>query len=221
LAGFAWSATAKPKSLPGASVPSKPAARSVTLDKDTVKDLYLAGDFDKLVALLENMRQERRMRDRDDSVFIYKYLGVVYGVDTATRRKAEAFLYQMLKLDPKQDLIDLEVGDNIKTMFREVRKRYERVNDEELPPREVHSTAQEKTKPAAQDKPSPGRLADQAKTGTGTPGEKAEAAAKADSERKWMWVAGGAAAVTVVGIGAILLLSDPGTKTTTLVTEVK
>lgn len=233
-------ANPQPKKTPAQSAPAaKTTAKNASVDKQTVQDLYQGGEFEQLIALLENMRRERRLRDRDDSVFIYKYLGVVYGADMNTRRKAESFLYQMLKLDPSQDLEDLEVGDAILSMFRDVRKRYDRTANDSLSASErehvkkslkaygypidstgknlvevrLDSNANSAALAANQDGQK-GSASSEDKSGSAAAGQEA-------SDRKWMWVAGGAAAVTLVGIGAIMLMSEPETKTTTLVTEVK
>jgi hypothetical protein len=224
------------KTAPNAQ-PKKAAAKPVAVDKQSVQELYQSGEFDQLIALLENMRRERSLRDRDDSVFIYKYLGVVYGADMNTRRKAESFLYQMLKLDPRQDLEDLEVGDAILSMFREVRKRYDRTANDSLTVSErehvkkslktfgypIDSTGKNLVNVnldsnAAEPGASVGQTGADNSTGTPASGATAEQDA---SDRRWLWVAGGAAAVTLVGIGTIFLMSEPETKTTTLVTEVK
>ncbi len=209
-----------------------------TINKQEVQELYHAGDFDKLIALLESVRHERVMRDREDSIFIYKYLGVVYGADMATRRKAEAFLYQMLKLDPKQDLVDLEVGDAILHMFREVRKRFDRTvqDTDSLEERDrfrrnlkafgypidssghnlinVSSDSSRQAPQPVASATEPGKTPsiskESAATGTGFVGD-----------RTWMWVAGGAAAVTLGGVAVILLMSGPDTKTITYTTELK
>ncbi len=252
-----WSATPQPekatpatttanstnttKATPAAS-PAKTSAtklkKSAVLDKKTVEELYHGGDFDQLIALLENMRRDRRIRDKEDSIFIYKYLGVVYGADMGTRRKAESFLYQMLKLDPRQDLEDLEVGDAILDMFREVRKRYDRTasDSDSVAERErvrknlktfgypIDSTGRN----LIEVRPDTGANAVIGSAGakTSDPASQAGGNAAATSgdgkgNKTWLWVAGGAAAVTLVGITTIMLMSDPGTQTTTVVTKVK
>jgi hypothetical protein len=227
----AWSAT--PQS---ATPPKKAASKNSTvkkqtdaLDKKTAKELYMSGEFDQLLALLENVRRERHLRDRDDSVFIYKYLGVVYGADTTTRRKAESFLYQMLRLDPKQDLVDLEVGDAIQTMFRDVRKRYDRTTKDSLNLTNGATSPSESTSKRANDS-----LSGQASVNTtlqsatsGTSGQTPQSQGKAGAtsngfkdDKTLFWIAGGAAAVTLVGIATLLLMS-PDTKTNTIETKVK
>jgi hypothetical protein len=204
-----------------------------TINKKEVNELYNAGEFDQIIALLETMRRERGLRDKDDSIFIYKYLGVVYGADMATRRKAESFLYQMLKLDPKQDLVDLEVGDAILNIFQEVRKRYERTSGDTTSPEErqrIHKSLKAYGYPIDSTGKNLIRVSSDssskvAGSGTSTPtssqSSTGAASSNLDNERTWMWVAGGAAAVTLAGVATLLLLSEPEVKTKTYETDLK
>jgi hypothetical protein len=226
----------QPKKTAPAASTAKPPAKSKAkplINKKEVEELYHAGEFDQLIALLENMRRERGMRDREDSVFIYKYLGVVYGADMSTRRKAESFLYQMLKLDPKQDLEELEVGDAILDMFHEVRKRYDRTAGDTASVEE-RQRVQRNLKAFGYPIDSAGHnllnvtLDSSHKStpsGTSTPtsstSKSAAASSNADNERTWLWVAGGAAAVTLAGVATILLMSEPDVKTKTIETDLK
>lgn len=225
----AQAAPAASPATPTAKTPVAKSKKTAVLDKKTVEELYHGGDFDQLIALLENMRRDRRLRDREDSIFIYKYLGVVYGADMATRRKAESFLYQMLKLDPRQDLEDLEVGDAILDMFREVRKRYDRTaNDSDSVVERDRVRKNLKTYGYPIDSTGKNLIEVRSDTGAKAPDPSSQAGGNAaatsgggKSDKTWLWVAGGAAAVTLVGITTIMLMSDPGTKKTTVVTEVK
>jgi hypothetical protein len=223
----------KTASTPAAKKPPAKPKANPPVDKKEVEELYNAGEFDQLIALLENMRRERGIRDREDSIFIYKYLGVVYGADMSTRRKAESFLYQMLKLDPKQDLVDLEVGDAILDMFHEVRKRYDRTAGDTATAEE-RERMQRNLKAYGYPIDSAGRNLIQVNrdssiqttpSGTGNPSspqpKSAAASTDADNERMWLWVAGGAAAVTLAGVATILLMSEPDVQTTTYETDLK
>lgn len=175
------------------------------VDKKAIQELYYQGDFEPLISLLESLRSQRRIRDKEDSVFIFKYLGVLYGADTTTRRQAEAFLYQMLKLDPASGLEELMVSDEIVALFREVKRRYLKRHPfplESLPPPDglaqdsalaansgtgggAASRGSEPLKPKSQASPSPGPL------GIAT----------------WKWVAGGAV-VAAAAVGTVILINQ-------------
>ncbi len=205
--------------LSGNSPPPAPepaAAPAVSsFNKSEIQGLYLAGDFEALVALLENLRYEHRLHDREDSIFIFKYLGVIYGADEGTRKKAESFLYDLLKLDPNANLTDLGVGMNVENIFEKVRRRYEQ---------NYHDTTFDKQKQiilrqwaadsvrrdsvrralAAHPESANSAASSLAAAKTSPPGSTAAAPAAAEPERRnhtWMWVAaGGVVAVAVVGV---------------------
>lgn len=171
------------------------------LDKNLAQNLYQEGDFEQLVKLLENIRRERQMRNRDDSVFIYKYLGVIYGADEVTKKKAESFLYQMLKISPEENLSRLGVGDSIEAIFRRVRSRFE----EQEGVKTNHSNPAFDSAIALQKR-------NEAKK---VPGTSTSLTNQNNSSKMWMWIAGGtAAAATITGI---VLYSTGGTETKTQV----
>jgi hypothetical protein len=205
LAAAATGVTAKePPAAAPASKPAKTAkaaAPSKAVDRNEVLSLYMEGDFETLVALLENIRRERQLRDREDSVFIYKFLGVIYGADERTKRKAESFLYQMLELDPNEDLSALGVGESVQKIFERVRTKVQADSLAHLP---------SKTAPvaAAPVQPSPAAASAPAAS---SPAPMASQPAPAARERRvpnWVWYASGGAAAAVV-LGIIVLNQDP------------
>ena len=180
------------------TTPKKQTAAS--LDKDVIQSLYQEGDFEQLVALLENIRRERQMRNREDSIFIYKYLGVIYGADEVTKKKAESFLYQMLKLDPGQNLSRLSVGDSIEAIFSRVRMRFEEQEG-------VH-IARQSAKDSAKLTGNNASL---------TPTSPKVSSSQSKSNKTWLWVAGGAAAAaTITGIVLYAGSSNAKSKTNTI-----
>jgi hypothetical protein len=50
---------------------------------------------------------------REDSIFVFKYLSVIYAADSTTRLKAESYMVQHLRLMPTIELVDLYISDNI------------------------------------------------------------------------------------------------------------
>lgn len=173
-----------------------------TLDRNEVLSLYLSGEFETLVALLENIRRERQLRDREDSIFIYKFLGVIYGANEGTRRKAESFLYQMLKLDPKEDLSALGVGDSVESIFDRVRVRFGKAREDSLALRGI--------------KPMPAMQMAVPATGTNTqpPATPAPAATATATQSSrpvpaWVWYAGGGVAVAALASTLVLINQQP------------
>ena len=100
------------------------AAGPAPLERGEIVRLYMDGKFDTLAAVLEKVRWEKRMHNRDDSVFVFKFLGAIYGEEQATRKKAESFLYGMLKLNPLENLGGLGASDSVEALFKKVRTVY-------------------------------------------------------------------------------------------------
>jgi len=173
------------------------------LDRNEILSLYMGGEFETLVALLENIRRERQLRDREDSVFIYKFLGVIYGANENTRRKAESFLYQMLKLDPREDLSALGVGDSVESIFDKVRARFGKAREDSLAVRglkPVPVPVTEASAPAT-------ALATPAPAATPVPAAKVAPASR--PVPAWMWYAGGGVAAAAIATSLVLINQQP------------
>ncbi len=206
LTAIAWGA---PASGTSKQTTSNTSQSQEDVDKKAIKELYYQGDFEPLISLLESLRSQRRIRDREDSVFIFKYLGVLYGADTTTRRQAEAFLYQMLKLDPASGLEELMVSDEIVTLFREVKRRYLKRHPfplESLPPPDGlerdsalaagNGSAQADSGAIASAAPKPLEPKSKASSSPGPLGI-----------ATWKWVAGGAV-VAAAAVGTVILVNQ-------------
>jgi hypothetical protein len=218
---FLLMALALSAALVAAPTDPAPSGKKPGFNKSEIQALYCSGEFDPLLALLENLRQQRRLRDREDSVFIFKYLGVVYGADDATRKKAESFLYQLLKLDPKADLADLVVGESIETIFNKVRERYEKAYRDTTFDRQREIILQQwaadslrrdslRQAEAADEKPAPAATT-----------EKASPEPAKNRRRMWIWAAAGGGAVLATA-GLILAFSgEPEKQVDTVLTPIR
>ncbi len=97
-----------------------------SLDKEVVRKLYFEGEFPAVIEALESYRRNPGPRDREDSIFVFKYLSVVYAAEPSGRARAESFMYQLIKLAPTIELLDLYISDNIESIFRNVKAEYAR-----------------------------------------------------------------------------------------------
>lgn len=96
-----------------------------TLDKDAISHAYFEGEFHRVLPPLETFRQSfPGNATREDSIFTYKYLAVIYAADATTRAKAESYMVQLLKLMPTIELIDLYISDNIQAIFKNVKSDF-------------------------------------------------------------------------------------------------
>ena len=197
---------------PGQDKAAAPQDKSA-INRSEIQALYFSGEFEPLIALLENMRHQRRLRDREDSVFIFKYLGVIYGADEATRKKAESFLFQLLKLKPNADLTDMGVGDNIETLFQRVRDRYAKTYRDTTFDRQREIILQQwKADSLKRDSLRRAEAAAPAEVSEPMPPAESKAVAPApdkDRRKLWIWAAAGGAAVAATA-GLILALAPDG-----------
>lgn len=96
-----------------------------TLDKEAISHAYFEGDFGRVLPPLEMYRQTfPASATREDSIFVLKYLSVIYAADSSTRPKAESYMVQLIKLMPTIELIDLYISDNIQAIFKDVKKNF-------------------------------------------------------------------------------------------------
>ncbi len=95
-----------------------------TLDKSAISKAYFEGDFHRILPPLETWRTSRATKSRDDSIFVYKYLSVIYAADSTTMNKAESFMVQLIKLMPTIELVDMYISDNIEAIFKNVQEKY-------------------------------------------------------------------------------------------------
>jgi hypothetical protein len=95
-----------------------------TLDKKAISHAYFEGEFSRILPPLETFRQSYPNPTKDDQIFVYKYLSVIYAADSSTRKKAESYMVQLIKLMPTIELIDLYISDNIQAIFKDVKANF-------------------------------------------------------------------------------------------------
>lgn len=92
-----------------------------SLDRDTINSAFFEGDFQQATLALEEWRARFAPKTREDSIFVFKYLSVIYASDSSTRLKAESYMIQLLKLKPSIELVDLYISDNVDAIFKSVK----------------------------------------------------------------------------------------------------
>lgn len=96
-----------------------------TLDKTAISKSYFDGDFSRIRPPLEAWRTSHAQKTRDDSVFVFKYLSVIYAADSTTKEKSKSFMFQLISLAPAIEIMDLYVSDQIELMFKSVKAQYQ------------------------------------------------------------------------------------------------
>lgn len=93
-------------------------------DRGRIHADYQAGDFEKVIAVLEKFSDTGRRCSREDSVFLEKHLAVVYAADPKTRELGRYHMFRMLSLEPASDMLDMFVGEEVDRIFEKVRKEF-------------------------------------------------------------------------------------------------
>ncbi|MEO6097233.1 MAG: hypothetical protein ABIW76_16805 [Fibrobacteria bacterium] len=167
-----------------------------SLNRPVISKAYFEGDFDLVVNALEAFRKMNPNPSREDRIYVYKYLSVIYAAQPETRAKAESFMYQLLKIMPSIELMDLYISDNIEAIFNTVRMRFE--HQQKISPdtgqasRTVAQSEESRRSsiaPLETEKPKPARPGDQA--------------AKRGST--WIWWSVGAVGVAAAVVGYVYL----------------
>ncbi len=148
------------------------------------------GEFDDAIKILETGLKELRHFNHQDSVFIFKHLGVMYAAKYETREKGKFYMHQLLMTEPTAKIMDMYASDMIYMIFKNMQDEFEtnrvrlnraeqlvKGNTENEAPQSVHDTIRVTQQPAS------------------------------SSGKVWIW-AGATAAVVGAGVGVYFLLSD-------------
>jgi hypothetical protein len=162
------------------------------VDSARVHKLYLDGDFDEAIPLLENNLKETRQYRHDDSVFIFKHLGVMYAAQYETREKGKYYMHRLLMVEPAANILDMYASDMIYMIFKNIQDEFEQ-NRRKMSNNDnnAHPIGTEKDPKVSE------------RQGNG---------------KAWVW-AGTAVAVAAAGVGAYFLLTEEP-KSSTRVHEV-
>ncbi len=88
------------------------------LNQTLVKKYYSDGDFDPATTLLEDFQKSHATFSREESLMVYKYLGVMYCADQGTREKGKNYFYKLLKIDPDAKILDMYVSIVVQDIFK-------------------------------------------------------------------------------------------------------
>jgi hypothetical protein len=119
-------ATSKPQpSKPNATVQAPAPKAEKSLDTATVRRLYLDGDFDEAIAMLESALKAKSTHSHSDSVFVFKHLGVMYAAKYDTRERGKHYMFQLLATEPTAKIMDMYASDMIYMIFKNIQDEFE------------------------------------------------------------------------------------------------
>jgi hypothetical protein len=111
------------KSAPQSSI--KTSASANGLDTTLIHKAYLEGDFDHAIELIEGALRYGGPFSHQDSVFIYKHLGVMHAAKYETREKGKAYMMQLLNVEPTAKIMDMYASDMIYMIFKNIKDEFD------------------------------------------------------------------------------------------------
>ena len=100
-----------------------------TLDTAAIRQAYIESDFDNIKTVLESRAADKtHPLSRDEKVFAFKYLGVLYAAEIAKVR-AESYFNRLLELSPQIELMDMYTSPAIQDIFLKVKNDFQARSD--------------------------------------------------------------------------------------------
>jgi hypothetical protein len=87
--------------------------------------LYRQGDFEQVVRQLSPILTPGNPVSKTDSSFAFRLLGVVYAADPKTRELGRHCWMNLLDQDPKADLVDLFVGEELDHLWERTKLEHQ------------------------------------------------------------------------------------------------
>ena len=113
------------KSKPETIIINVPFARKPLIDTARIRKLYMDGDFDEAIEILETGIEEKRPFDHEDSVFFCKHLGVMYAAKYETREKGKYYMHMLLRVEPTARILDMYASDMIYMIFKNIQDEFD------------------------------------------------------------------------------------------------
>ncbi len=104
---------------------SQAASPQSRVDTTAIHELYLEGDFDRAIDLLEIALKYDQLKSHEDSVFAFKHLGVMHTANYETREIGKSFMYQLLMIEPTARIMDMYASDMIYMIFKNIQEEVE------------------------------------------------------------------------------------------------
>ena len=180
------------------------------LDQKRIHASYKESEFDIVSQELEKYARVYQNRNwlREDSVFLYKHLAVVYTASPDSREKGKYYMIAMLRIMPSAEILDMYVSEEVDRIF--LRTRQEFMANMKL--FGVDTTAMKiPTIPPSKDK---GLAGDPGTKGDAKDQKDGKAAPAAKSNTGWKvaaWTAGGLV-LAAAGASTYFLMQEPETK---------
>lgn len=111
LVAAAWAQAASPQASP--------------LDTAGIRKTYMDGDFDQAIEDIERALKRGGPFSHQDSVFMFKHLGVMHAAKYETREKGRYYMFQLLTVEPAAKILDMYASDMIYMIFKNIQIEFE------------------------------------------------------------------------------------------------
>ena len=100
----------------------QPSALRYALDLEAaeVRRLYMEGEFDRAIGLLQSRLGKKGTLEHGDSIFIFKHLGVMYAAQVESVEKGKWFFHKLLIVDTAAKITDMYASDHIYAIFQRI-----------------------------------------------------------------------------------------------------
>jgi hypothetical protein len=88
-------------------------------------EFYRQGDFEQVIRQLSPILEPGNSVSKTDSVFAFRLLGVVYAADPKTRELGRHCWMNLLDREPKANLVDLFVGEELDHLWERTRLEHQ------------------------------------------------------------------------------------------------
>jgi hypothetical protein len=107
------------------SKPVSPHSAAQSLDTAKVRGLYIDGEFQSAIEILEGSLNTTLQLSHTDSVFIFKHLGVMFAADYEKRERGKMYMFQLLMTEPTAKILDMYASDMIYMIFKNIQDEFE------------------------------------------------------------------------------------------------
>src|SRR5258706_10058147 len=115
----------KASATPETIIINVPSVHKAVMDTAKIRKLYLDGDFEEAIEILETGIREKRPFNHGDSVFFCNHLGVMYAAKYHTREKRKYYMHMLLMVEPTARILDMYASDMIYMIFKNIQDEFD------------------------------------------------------------------------------------------------
>jgi hypothetical protein len=98
------------------------------LDQNAIAKAYKESEWEIVVSTLQGYLRSKGDDnvDLNERIYAYKYLGVIFGADSAAHSKAESYFTRLVELSPNVEIVDLFPSKRVTELFGAVKADYQK-----------------------------------------------------------------------------------------------